>query len=119
MNNATQLAAIATTVLLAISVSPLAGHKPPRTSDSTCLRHWKSRPTLSTSHPRRANRRSEYDHFSTEDAIFAVDHITVDWNEQAVKAAKEYLYQHSRGGLTNELEYNGFTAAGGVPGSRR
>ena len=33
----------------------------------------------------------EYDDFSTEDATFAVDSITVDWNEQAARAAKQYL----------------------------
>jgi hypothetical protein len=44
--------------------------------------------------------------FSKEDATFAVDHITVDWNEQAAKSAKEYLrYQSfSRNGLIQQLE---------------
>jgi Host cell surface-exposed lipoprotein len=64
----------------------------------------------------------EYDNFSTEDAIFAVDHITVDWNEQAVKKAKKYLdyTAFSRGGLINQLEYDGFThaSAGGIWSSR-
>jgi hypothetical protein len=55
----------------------------------------------------------EYDNFSTEDAVFAVDSITVDWNEQAAKKAKDYLdytaFSHS--GLINQLEYDGFTPA--------
>src|SRR6478672_10658763 len=55
----------------------------------------------------------EYDHFSTEDAVFAVDSITVDWNEQAAKKAKDYLdyTAFSHGGLINQLEYDGFTPA--------
>lgn len=55
----------------------------------------------------------EYDDFSTADATFAVDHITVDWNVQAAKAAKAYLDYSgfSRGGLIDQLEYDGFTSA--------
>ncbi|MGV0741036.1 Ltp family lipoprotein [Mycolicibacterium sp. XJ870] len=55
----------------------------------------------------------EYDDFSTADATFAVDHITVDWNEQAAEAAKDYLdySAFSRGGLIDQLEYDGFTSA--------
>jgi hypothetical protein len=64
----------------------------------------------------------EYDEFSTEDATFAVDSITVDWNVQAVKKAKNYLSLSalSRGGLIDQLEYDGFTpaqAAYGVAGT--
>ena len=33
----------------------------------------------------------EYDDFSEDDATFAVDSITVDWNEQAAKKAQTYL----------------------------
>lgn len=55
----------------------------------------------------------EYDEFSTSDATFAVDHITVDWNEQAAKAAENYLAftSFSRGGLIEQLLYDGFTSA--------
>jgi hypothetical protein len=55
----------------------------------------------------------EHSDFSTEDATFAVDHITVDWNEQAAKAAEQYLdvSGFSRGGLIDQLEYAGFTPA--------
>ena len=55
----------------------------------------------------------EYDEFSTEEATFAVDHITVDWNKQAAKAAKKYLdfTAFSRGGLIDQLKYDGFTPA--------
>jgi hypothetical protein len=55
-------------------------------------------------------------------ATFAVDSIAVDWNVQAVKKAKNYLSlsAFSRGGLIDQLEYDGFTpaqAAYGVAGT--
>jgi hypothetical protein len=53
----------------------------------------------------------EYDSFSAEDATYAVDSITVDWNEQAAKKAKDYLdyTAFSHDGLIKQLEYDGFT----------
>jgi hypothetical protein len=44
-------------------------------------------------------------------SAFAVDHVTVNWNEQAYLMAKEYLdYTHfSRSGLIGQLKYEGFT----------
>ena len=53
----------------------------------------------------------EYEGFSTEDETFAVDSITVDWNQQAVKKARQYLNYtaFSRQGLIERLEYEGFT----------
>jgi hypothetical protein len=65
---------------------------------------------------------SEYgEGFSKADAIFAVNHIDVDWNVQAAAAAKDYLdYQaFSRTGLIDQLssEYgDGFTHAQAVYG---
>lgn len=58
-------------------------------------------------------RQLEYEGFSTDEATFAVDHITVDWNEQAAKSARDYLDYSgfSRSGLINQLEYEGFTPA--------
>lgn len=58
-------------------------------------------------------RQLEEEGFSTDDATFAVDHIAVDWNEQAAKSAKDYLDYSgfSRSGLINQLEYEGFTPA--------
>ncbi len=55
----------------------------------------------------------EFDDFSTADATFAVDYITVDWNEQAAKVAEQYLdyTSFSRGGLIQQLEFDGFTSA--------
>lgn len=55
----------------------------------------------------------EFDDFSTADATFAVDHITVDWNERAAKAAEGDLDFSGffRGGLIAQLEFDGFTPA--------
>jgi Host cell surface-exposed lipoprotein len=38
------------------------------------------------------------DGFSTEDATWAVDHLDVDWNEQAAEKAKQY--QDTIGGFS-------------------
>lgn len=65
---------------------------------------------------------SEYgEGFSKADAIFAVNHIDVDWNEQAAKSAKSYLdtMAFSRNGLIEQLESDfgdGFTHAQAVYG---
>ncbi len=55
----------------------------------------------------------EYEGFSSADAEYAVDNITVDWKEQAALKAAEYLnYQaFSRSGLIDQLEFEGFTRA--------
>jgi colicin import membrane protein len=53
----------------------------------------------------------EYEGYSTADATWAVDRVTVDWNEQAAKSAKAYLAytSFSRSGLIGQLLYEGFT----------
>jgi hypothetical protein len=56
------------------------------------------------------------DGFSKADAIFAVNHIKVDWNEQAVRSAKNYLSisHFSRAGLIQQLSSSygdGYTVA--------
>ena len=45
------------------------------------------------------------DGFSQADATYAVDHVTVDWNQEAVAAAKSYLglSGFSRAGLIEQL----------------
>ena len=55
----------------------------------------------------------EFEKFSTEDATYAVDKISPDWNEQAAKKAKSYqdLSGFSRDGLIKQLEFEGFTTA--------
>lgn len=53
----------------------------------------------------------EFEGFSTEDATWAVDRVTVDWNEQAAQSAKDYLdfTSFSRSGLIDQLIFEGFT----------
>jgi hypothetical protein len=45
------------------------------------------------------------EHFSTDDATYAVDSLNVDWNQQAAKKAKAYLDMEgfSHDGLINQL----------------
>lgn len=53
----------------------------------------------------------EFEGYSTEDATWAVDRLTVDWNAQAALKAKEYLdyTAFSRSGLIDQLLFEGFT----------
>jgi hypothetical protein len=53
----------------------------------------------------------EFEKFSTGDATWAADRVTVDWNEQAAKKAKSYLEftSFSRSGLVEQLLFEGFT----------
>jgi hypothetical protein len=53
----------------------------------------------------------EYEGYSNADAVFGVDHVTVDWNEQAGLKAKSYLSHmtFSRQGLYDQLAYEGYT----------
>lgn len=52
-----------------------------------------------------------YEKFSSADATFAVDHITVDWNAQAAGKAESYLSSMSFScqGLIDQLIYEEFT----------
>lgn len=54
----------------------------------------------------------EYEGYSKEDATFAVENISVDWNEQAAIKAQDYLdySSFSRQGLIDQLLYEGFTS---------
>jgi hypothetical protein len=59
--------------------------------------------------------------FPKRDAVYAVNHIDVNWNEQAAKAAKQYLklQAFSRSGLIEQLESkagDGYTHAQAVYG---
>jgi hypothetical protein len=53
----------------------------------------------------------ESEKFTTADATWAVDRVTVDWNEQAAKKADIYLKysSFSRGSLLEQLASEGFT----------
>lgn len=53
----------------------------------------------------------EFEKYTLEDAVFAVDHCGADWNEQAAKKAESYLRSgsFSRDGLIDQLEFDGIT----------
>lgn len=53
----------------------------------------------------------EYEQYTHEEAVYAVDNCGADWNEQAARSAKEYLdiMSFSREGLIEQLEFDGFT----------
>ena len=54
----------------------------------------------------------EFEKYSHEDAVYAVDHCGADWNEQAARKAKDYLevLSYSKSGLIEQLEkFEGFT----------
>lgn len=61
----------------------------------------------------------EYEGYSNEDAVFAVDNCGADWNEQAAKSAEQYLsiMSFSRSGLIEQLEYDGYTNSQAVYGA--
>ena len=50
--------------------------------------------------------------YSTADATWAVDRVSVDWNEQAAKSAKNYLSftAFSRSGFVDQLKFEGFSS---------
>lgn len=54
----------------------------------------------------------EFDQFSTDDATFAVDTVTVDWMVQAARSAQSYMdfSAFSRSGLIDQLEFEGYTS---------
>lgn len=56
-------------------------------------------------------RQLKYEEYKEEDAVFAVEHIQVDWNKQAVRKAQSYLdtMPFSRERLIQQLRYDGFT----------
>jgi len=53
-----------------------------------------------------------FDEFSTPDATYAADHVTVDWAVQADKKAADYVAytSFSHAGLIKQLQFDGFTA---------
>lgn len=53
----------------------------------------------------------EYEGYSHEDAVYAVERCGADWNEQAALQAASYLrtMPFSKDGLIEQLEYEGFT----------
>lgn len=61
----------------------------------------------------------EYEQYSHDDAVYAVDRCGADWYEQAVKKGKSYLEfsAFSYSGLVGQLEYDGFTHEQAVHGA--
>jgi colicin import membrane protein len=53
----------------------------------------------------------EFEGYSTDDATRAVDTVDVGWNEQAAKAAEDYLdyTAFSRSGLIDQLMFEGYS----------
>jgi type IV secretory pathway VirB10-like protein len=53
----------------------------------------------------------EFEGFSKKDAKYAVNHIDVDWMEQAERTATDYMdySSFSRSGLIEQLEFEGYT----------
>ena len=53
----------------------------------------------------------KYEGYSTSEATYAADNCDADWNEQAAKAAKDYInsMSFSKSGLIRQLEYEGYT----------
>lgn len=60
----------------------------------------------------------EFESFSHEDAVYAVDRCGADWNEQAGLSAEAYLKysSFSRDGLIEQLEFEGFSHEQAVHG---
>ena len=63
----------------------------------------------------------EYEGYSHDDAVYAVDNCGADWNTQAARSAKQYLsvMGFSRSGLIEQLEYEGFTHDQAVYGAQQ
>ena len=63
----------------------------------------------------------KFEDFSGSEARWAVAHVRVSWNAQAVKSAKPYLRvsSFSRQGLIEQLEYEGFTHSQATYGVRK
>jgi hypothetical protein len=61
----------------------------------------------------------KFEKFSAADAQYAVDHITVDWNEQAARKAEAYMgyTAFSKDGLIKQLKFDGFTSAEAAHGA--
>ena len=60
----------------------------------------------------------KFEGYSKADARFAVNHISVNWNEQAARSAKAYLDygSFSRQGLIDQLKVEGFTTQQAIYG---
>ena len=62
----------------------------------------------------------EFEKYTAEQAAYGADNCGADWNEQAVKSAKNYLdlMSFSRDGLISQLEFEGYTHDQAVYGAQ-
>ncbi len=53
----------------------------------------------------------KFDGYSDDEAVYAVDNVGADWNEQAVMSAESYtmFMSFSKQGLIDQLKFDGFT----------
>lgn len=53
----------------------------------------------------------KYEGYTAKEVKYAINHITVNWNEQASQKARDYLdsMSFSKSGLIKQLKYEGFT----------
>jgi hypothetical protein len=113
--NKKHLAALATTLLLAISVVAAGGAQAAPFGPALPLSPLSQQNAVQKAQQYLAmegfsrlgliNQLVQGEHFSTDDATYAVDSLNVDWNQQAVKKAKQYLAMEgfSHDGLVNQL----------------
>lgn len=85
--------------------------KEPTISQQNALKKAKSYLNYSAFSRKGLIEQLEFEGFSKEDAIYGVDNVGADWDEQAVKKAKSYLNYSafSKKGLIEQLEFEGFT----------
>ena len=95
--------------------------KEPTISQKNALKSAKSYLSFSAFSYNGLIKQLEYEEYSHEDAVYAVDNCSADWNEQAVKSAKSYLSfsSFSKNGLIKQLEYEGFTHEQAVYGAEQ
>ncbi len=95
--------------------------KKPTISQKNALKSAKSYLSFSAFSYNGLIKQLEYEEYSHEDAVYAVDNCGADWNEQAVKSAKSYLSfsSFSKNGLIKQLEYEGFTHEQAVYGAEQ
>lgn len=85
--------------------------KAPTLGEQNALRHANSYLSSSAFSYKSLIEQLEYEGYSHEESVYAVDNCGADWNEQAVKKAKSYMSfsSFSRTGLIEQLKYEGFT----------
>lgn len=85
--------------------------KIPTTSEANALKKAKSYLNYSAFSYEGLIEQLEFEKFSYEDAVYAVDNCGADWYAQAAKKAKSYMdfSSFSRGSLIDQLEFEGFT----------